>query len=99
MRSWDLTMRGELDYRQEAGNLREVSMTKRLVKALITHSFVHQMQDIMEKSGLGAAVPYPIPGLESSKVLIMTRLFGHKVLLDKVLCNCREFIFLNCPFR
>lgn len=24
MRSWDLTMRGELDYRQEAENLREV---------------------------------------------------------------------------
>ena len=24
MRSWDLTMRGELDYRQEADNLREV---------------------------------------------------------------------------
>jgi predicted unusual protein kinase regulating ubiquinone biosynthesis (AarF/ABC1/UbiB family) len=24
MRSWDLTMRGELDYREEADNLREV---------------------------------------------------------------------------
>lgn len=24
MRSWDLTMRAELDYRQEAANLREV---------------------------------------------------------------------------
>jgi predicted unusual protein kinase regulating ubiquinone biosynthesis (AarF/ABC1/UbiB family) len=25
MRSWDLTMRGELDYREEADNLREVT--------------------------------------------------------------------------
>lgn len=60
MRNWDLTMRGELDYRQEAENLLE-------------------MKDIMGKSGLGAATPFPVPGLASQRVLVMTRLFGYKV--------------------
>lgn len=37
------------------------------------------MKDIMGRSGLGAATPYPVPGLVAQKVLVMTRLFGHKV--------------------
>jgi hypothetical protein len=43
-----------------------------------------QMRGIMDRSGLGAATPYPVPGLESPKVLVMTRLFGHKVSV----CGC-----------
>jgi hypothetical protein len=43
------------------------------------------MRGIMDRSGLGAATPYPVPGLESPRVLVMTRLFGHKVLRFLVL--------------
>ena len=38
-----------------------------------------QMRGIMEQSRLGAATPYPVPGLAAPRVLVMTRLFGHKV--------------------
>ena len=38
-----------------------------------------QMCGIMEQSRLGAATPYPVPGLAAPRVLVMTRLFGHKV--------------------
>lgn len=40
----------------------------------------------MSESGLGAATPQPVPGLESERVLVMTRLFGYKV---------RSFFFLS----
>ena len=33
----------------------------------------------MDKSKLGATTPQPVPGLETQRVLVMTRLFGHKV--------------------
>ena len=39
------------------------------------------MKAIMGRSGLGAATPIPVPGLASTKVLVMTRLFGYKVIL------------------
>lgn len=100
MRNWDLTMRGELDYRQEAANLREVRRAEinghscsaiqnlALVRGVsdVIYCILHiayivpQMREIMGESGLGAATPQPVPGLESQRVLVMTRLFGYKVL-------------------
>ena len=43
-----------------------------------------QMRGIMSKSKLGAATPYPVPGLAAERVLVMTRLFGYKVKCDAV---------------
>ena len=60
------------------------------------------MKDIMGRSGLGAATPYPVPGLVAQKVLVMTRLFGHKVCFSyqfkgiySMCCHARNLIEMS----